>query len=142
MQDTKSTSKLLNQLKNEQDIHKFLTQNESDFLSLNIVSFFDEMMRKYNLDKSEVIHLADIDRSYGYQILRGVRYASRDIYLRMAIGMGLNLTDAQLLLNITRTSPLYVKVKRDAAIIYCIENHYTLSATQELLYHLKLKILK
>ncbi len=139
---TTITNKLLGQLKNEQSINRFLKENEPDFVSQDIVSFFEERMMKYKLDKSEIILRADIDRSYGYQILRGARYASRDNYLRIAIGMGLDLTDTQLLLNITQTSPLYVRVKRDAAIIYCIEKHYTLSAAQELLYHLKLKILE
>ncbi len=136
------TTKLLGYLKNEQNIRRFLAQNESDFVSQNIASFFEEKMLKYKLDKSEIILRADIDRSYGYQILRGARYASRDNYLKIAIGMGLDLTDTQLLLNITQTSPLYVRVKRDAVIIYCIENHYTLRAAQELLYNLNSKILE
>lgn len=129
------TSKLLNQLKNEQDINQLLAQNESDFLSQDTVSFFEEMMSKYKLDKSDIILRADIDRSYGYQILRGARCASRDNYLRIAIGMGLDLTDTQLLLNTTQTSPLYARIKRDAAIIFCIEKNYTLSSAHDLNYH-------
>lgn len=137
-----STNKLLNQLKSEQNIEQFLIQYETEFLSQDMVSFFDEMMIKYSLDKSDIILRADIDRSYGYQILRGARKASRDNYLRIAIGMGLDLADTQLLLNITQTSPLYAKIKRDASVMYCIEKHYTLASTQELLYKLKLKILE
>ena len=136
------TSRLLNQLKDERTLNTFLNQNEADFLSQDVVAFFEEMMLKYKIDKSEVILRADIDRSYGYQILRGARYASRDNYIRIAIAFGFDLNDTQLLLNITQTNPLYVRIKRDAAIAYCIERHYTLASAQELLYQLKFKILE
>ncbi len=135
------TGSLLNDIKNASDIKHYLHQFESGFIKTSIVSFFEEMMSKYKVSKSDIIRRADIDRGYGYQILKGTRNAGRDNYLRIAIGMGLDLPDTQLLLNITETSPLYVKIKRDAAIIYCIEKHFTLIETQEILYQLNLKIL-
>lgn len=137
-----STTSLLSDLKNESNLNSFLTRNESSFLSQSISRFFDEMLDKYHMDKKEFIRRADIDRSYGYQLLRCARYASRDNYLKLAIGIGMDLADTQLLLNLTETSPLYVKVKRDAAIIFCIERRFDLSSTQELLYNQNLKILE
>lgn len=137
-----STSTLMSNLKNEPDLNTFLNQNNENFLSENVTQFFNEMMKKYTVNKNEVIAKADIERSYCYQILRGTRKASRDNYLKIAIGIGMNLTDTQLLLRLTQTSPLYVKVKRDAAIIFCIEKHCDCKDTQELLYNQGLKILE
>jgi hypothetical protein len=129
-------------LKEENNINNFLIKNESAFISQDIIEFFNNMIAKYKVEKSDVIQRADIDRSYGYQVLRGYRSASRDNYIRIAIGFGLDLEDTKRLLNVTQASPLYIKIKRDAAIIYCIEKHLDLSSTQELLYSLNLKILE
>ena len=137
-----STGTLLSGLRDESDLKTFFNQNEDFFLSGDITLFFNEMMKKYRINKNEVIAHSDIERSYCYQILRGTRNASRDNYLKIAIGMGMNLTDTQILLSLTKTSPLYIKIKRDAAIIFCIEKHLDCKATQELLYNQGLNILE
>lgn len=137
-----STAALMSDLKDESDLNTFLSHNEDFFLSSDITLFFNEMMKKYLINKNQVIANSNIERSYCYQILRGTRNAGRDNYLKIAIGMGMNLSDTQRLLSLTKTSPLYVKIKRDAAIIFCIEKHFDLKTTQELLYNQGLKILE
>lgn len=128
-----STELMLNKLKSAQDIESFLDENQTGFYNTTISEHFDMLLKKYGTDKSEAIERADIERGYGYQILRGVKDARRDKYIRLAIGMGLDLDDTQRLLTIARHGILYSKVLRDAIIIFCINKHYDLMKLQLLL---------
>lgn len=136
-----NTSTMLSELKSVKDINGFIDKNENNFLSHDLPVFLENMLTKYKVSKNEAISGADLDRSYGYQIFKGTRYTSRNNYLRLAIAIGMDLEDTQRLLTVTNTGPLYVKVKQDAAVIFCIERHINLKETQELLYSLDLGLL-
>ncbi len=112
------------------------------FLGSNIKSFFDELLAKSSLKKSDVIREANIARTYGYQILEGSRIANRDYYLRIAIAMKLDLREAQRLLAITQTGALHALVKRDAAIIFAINHNYDNIETYEFMTKLGLPTLE
>lgn len=141
-ENTVNTDKLLSELKEESNLNTFWEKNTDTFVTENVPTFLNQMMTKYNINKNKVIANSDIERSYCYQILRGTRNASRDNYIKLAFGIGLNLDDTQTLLRISKTSPLYVKLKRDAAIIFCINKNFDLKETQALLYNQGLKILE
>lgn len=138
---TANTSTLMSELKDESNLSAFLEENKNLFLMENLPSFFLQMMHKYNIDRNEIISKSNIERSYCYQILRGTRAASRDNYLKICMAMGLNLEDTQCALTLAQVGQLYIKIKRDAAIIFSIQRQYDLDKTQDLLYTLGLKTL-
>lgn len=76
---------------------------------------------------------ADISKSYGYQILRGERIPGRDILLRTALALHLPLKQTQRLLAVCGCGALYPKVRRDAAVIFALNQNLTLLETEELL---------
>lgn len=129
-----ATSMMMNELKAEKDIDSFVKRNEQAFFSQSITNHFDMLLKKYGVNKNEAIERADIERSYGYQILRGTRDAKRDKYIRMAIGIGLDLEDTQRLLTIAKQGILYAKVMRDALLIFCINSKSNMMAIQTLLF--------
>jgi hypothetical protein len=129
-----STQHMLNELKAAADLDSFVADNKASFCSRPISEHFDMLLKKYGMNKNEVIERADIERSYGYQILRGARDAKRDKYIRMAIGIGLDLEDAQRLLTVAKQGVLYPKVLRDAILIFGINGRYDLMTIQTLLY--------
>jgi transcriptional regulator with XRE-family HTH domain len=89
------------------------------------------------LEKNEkiehVIKRAGIERTYGYQLFNGTRNPSRDKVIQIALGLGLDVDETQKLLQVAKKSPLYVKIKRDAAIIYCIVHKMDFAKTQDML---------
>ena len=58
-----------------------------------------------------------------------------------AFAMRADLAQAQEMLRIARRSPLYPRIKRDAAIIYCLHNHISLVDTQIILQDLELPLM-
>lgn len=85
-----------------------------------------------------MIQRANIERGYGHQIFRGIREPSRDKVLQLAFGFGLNVPEAQRLLRAAEKSPLYPRLKRDAAILFCINRGESLVQMQLLLSELGL----
>jgi len=119
---TQSTETMLSKLKEAHEIKDFIEENTGAFYNSTIRDHFDMLFKKYNVIKKEVIRRSNIERGYAYQILRGVKEAKRDKYIRLAIGIGLNLEDTQHLLTVTRHGILYPKILRDAVIIFSIDN--------------------
>jgi hypothetical protein len=121
--ETLSTEMMLSRLKAAQEIGSFIEENEKAFYSSTIREHFDMLLEKYGVSKKEAIKCSNIERGYAYQILRGAKDAKRDKYIRLAIGIGLNLEDTQRLLTIAQHGILYSKILRDAVIIFGINNH-------------------
>jgi hypothetical protein len=61
--------------------------------------------------------------------------------IQLAFGLDLDLDGAQKLLKIAQKSPLYPKIKRDAAIIYCLQHGKDILDTQAVLHELGLTLL-
>jgi hypothetical protein len=80
-----------------------------------------------------VIKLASIERTYGHQLFNGTRKPSRDKVIQLAFGFGLDVDETQELLKIAQKSLLYPKIKRDAVILYCLNNHKSIIQTQSVL---------
>ena len=76
---------------------------------------------------------ANLSKSYGYQILRGERIPGRDVLLRTALVLRLSLQETQRLLALGGCGALYPRVRRDAAVIFALNQHMSLLETEELL---------
>lgn len=98
---------------------------------------FHEYLRELCQSRGEiaerVIKRAGIDRTYGHQLFNGRRKPSRDKVIQLAFGFGLDVEETQQLLKIARHTFLYPKIKRDAAIIYCLARNMGLAETQNVL---------
>jgi len=130
---TLSTELMLSKLKAAREIGSFVAENEKAFYSGTIREHFDMLFEKYGVSKAEAIERSNIERGYAYQILRGAKDAKRDKYIRLAIGIGLNLEDTQRLLTVARHGILYSKILRDAVIIFGINNHFDIVRLEWLL---------
>lgn len=89
----------------------------------------------------QVIRRAAIDRTYGHQLFNGTRRPSRDKVVQLAFGFGLDVDGAQQLLRLAGKSALYPRIKRDAAILYCLNEHKDIIETQDILQKLELTLL-
>lgn len=92
-----------------------------------------ELLERAELSAPEWMAAANISKSYGYQILRGERIPGRDILLRTALALRLPLKETQRLLAVGGCGALYPRVRRDAAVIFALNQNMTLLETEELL---------
>ena len=142
-QDDKAirTSVLLRDLNNTPDIEAFIESNINELVIPPFNEYITDSCKTAGLIPEQVIKHAGIERTYGHQLFNGTRNPSRDKVIQLAFGLGLDLDGTQKLLQIAGKSPLYPKIKRDAAIIFCIDKHKDLMDTQSILETLKVTLL-
>ena len=125
-----TTSKLFNRLRNRESGEAFLNQEQTAPTCARVLR---EILTNARMSAPEWIACVNISKSYGYQVLRGERTPGRDIILRTALALQLSLKETQRLLAVGDCGALYPKVRRDAAVIFALNQKMTLLETEDLL---------
>jgi len=118
-----------------------MERNASDMEIPEFHGYITNLCRTTRQVPEQVIKRAGIERTYGHQLFNGTRKPSRDKVIQLAFGLMLDVDGAQKLLQIAQKSPLYPKIKRDAAILYCINSQKNILETQSVLHNLGLTLL-
>lgn len=127
---SETTSELFRRLRGRESGRKLLARKEKPTTCSQLLL---ELLETAGLTAMEWMTAADVSKSYGYQILRGERGPGRDILLRTALSLGLSLKEAQRLLAVGGCGALYPRVRRDAAVIFALNQKMTLLQAEELL---------
>lgn len=103
-------------------------------------AYFQNYIEAHHLDKGEICENSGIERSYFYHILSGSKRPGRDKILRMCIAAGMSAIQTDEALKCGQEASLYVKNIHDAIVIFCLNQHLSVTDTNELLdsYHLPL----
>lgn len=124
---------------NTRDLMKELCADKlDDFMKMDVAvlpfhGYITHMCINLGETREHVIKRAGINRTYGHQLFNGTRKPSRDKVIQLAIGFGLDIEQTQQLLKAAQDSQLTPKVKRDAAIIYCLIHRLDINDVQKLL---------
>lgn len=135
------TSTLLHRLFKAPNLEGFMEGNATamEIPAFNV--YISELCRKMEQVPERVIRQASIERTYGHQLFNGTRKPSRDKVIQLAFGFGLDVDGTQKLLKAAQKNPLYPRIKRDAAILYCISHHIGIVETQSMLNDMGLTLL-
>lgn len=125
-----TTSKLFHKLRGRESGRVLLSQEGR---APTCAQTLQELLEREGMSPSDWMMAADVSKSYGYQILRGERVPGRDILLRTALVLRLPLKETQRLLAVGGCGALYPRVRRDAAIIFALNQKMTLLEAEELL---------
>ena len=117
-----NTEKIQNKLEGTQSITEFLNENKEQFDLLPIGEYIEMELAKRKIKKQKVINESGISKRYFNQILSGEKTPARRYIIRIFLSLGLDLPDVQWYLKACDYSQLFVKNKRDAIIIYSINN--------------------
>ena len=131
MADKVSTNTLMRRLVKADSLDAFLQKNEDQLKPVDFCDMLQDLCRERALVPERVILKAQIDRTYGHQLFNGTRRPSRAKVLQLAFGMELGIEETQCLLRAADRSPLYPRLKRDAVVLFCLSNHYSMEDTQE-----------
>lgn len=134
MQNQKSTDFLQSELKKSGSLEKFLKENEKNLRAKTVPEYLNDMLIKYDMEKSDVVRRSGLSGTYAYQIFDGKKSAGREKLIQLAFGFPLNLEETQRLLRFGGHNELYVKKKREAFIMYAFGKGYDLNQVNELLY--------
>lgn len=105
----------------------------NSFDNSSLGSHLLNLLSLHGCTPSEIIQKTNLSKSFLYQILNGTRAPGRDILIRIAFAAGLSLDQTQRLLAIAKRGTLYPRIRRDAAIIFCLNKHHSLDEVNELL---------
>ncbi len=129
----KDTEELFSELKEDEDIRRFLARNEKEFRR-PLHEYLEELLREKHLKKLDVIRASQLERVYGYHIFAGTKpNPSRTKLLPIALAMGLNLEETQKLLRYAGESMLYPRDPWDSIVISAIEQGLSAKDTNLLL---------
>lgn len=139
----KTTEELTNEIKYAVDINRFKQDNKKEFLDISLSEYLTQLLVKHNVDKSGVFKHAQMTEStYGYEIFNGKKSnVSRDKLIRICFGFPLTCEEADEVLLLGKMRPLYPRDKRDALIMYALNNKYTIDKVNDLLFENKEKII-
>ena len=126
------TEELLDQLLDSPDPARFCEENGIGARTLS--EYLNQLLEEKGLKRVDVVHAAGLDATFGYQIFKGTRKASRDKLLQIIFAMGCTLREANRVLCAGGLSQLYCKDRRDAIIIFCLVHGAGLHETDEQLY--------
>lgn len=135
------TTTFFNRLLEAPDLEQFIKNNADEMQMPSFCEYISKLCIKLGEVPEHIIRRANIERSYGHQIFRGSRNPSRDTVLQLAFGFGAGVDEAQELLKYAGKNSLYPRVKRDAVLIYCLRDHFTIVETQRVLHEMELPLL-
>ena len=132
------TVELMSILKNIDDesyLDEFVKITSTNFSDLSLPNFFQNICKEKGISKSDLIKNAEIDRTYGYQILNGTKNPSRDKLLKLCISASLDIEESNKALKLGNVGQLYPKNPRDSIIIFGINKKLNLFQIDELLFN-------
>jgi hypothetical protein len=130
----KSTEELINELQAATDIIKFAEENKDELDAVTLSEQLDDFLKEYKKSKSDIIRDAGIDTTYGYQIFDGKKKPRRDKLLQLAFGFPLTVEQTNILLRAGGMSDLYVRSKRDAICMYCLQQRMLVNECNDMLF--------
>lgn len=122
-----STEQIINQIK-EAPV-RFARKKLDTIQSWRFEGYLNELMKKYHCTPGQIIIRTCLSKPFVYQILKGERVPGRDVILRISFALRADVDETQRLLTLAEKGVLYPRVKRDAAILCCIESKKSLEYT-------------
>ena len=98
--------------------------------------YLNELLDRSGIKRNPLAEKTGMNQTFIYDIFAGKSRPGRNNAIRLAFGLGCDLRETQRLLRLAGVSELYCKQRRDAIIIWCIQNGRDLPATDDELYRM------
>lgn len=132
--EIESTSELFKMIQASPEHFANAIRDTAEFDSpLTVPQYLEYLLGQHGMSIPELIIKTLLSKSFVYQIFSGERNPGRDILLRIAFAMNLSVDETQHLFLIGQKGALYPKVRRDAALICCLEQRLCLDDADEFL---------
>lgn len=133
MKDKRSTTTLFKMLSSSNDIDTFLEKYDHELEPDDFVEYLNKLAGEKKCSIPEVITRGSFNESYCYQIFKGTRKPSRDKIIQLGFAMGLDLYETNKLLRAGGKAELYCRDKRDAVIIFGLNNKLSIIDVEEVM---------
>ena len=137
----KRTEELMRMLEKNQNIVELINSHDEEFSKMTLPECLAWLLSQYNIKKADIINRSGLNQIYAYQIFAGTKNPSRDKLIALMFGFVLSVDDGNMLLKSAGLSSLYPRDKRDAVIIFGLNNKLRIHEVDELLFELNLEII-
>lgn len=137
----KPTDHLYTELRETKDIYDYLKKNDDLLMQHSFHEYVGNLIRAKGYKKKNIIPKLNISRSHAYDILSGTKAPSRNKVLEIAFAICANIHEVNRMLNYAEHQSLYPKDIRDSIIIYAIENQFSVTKANELLYDMEVALI-
>ena len=139
MQEEILTEDLLARLLTAEKPESYLDQGET--IDRTLPDYLFELLADRGMKRAEVVRGSGVNVTVVYDIFAGKSVPGRDRAIMLAFGLKCDLRETQRLLRLAGASELWPKVRRDAIIIWCINQGMTRSECDDELWRLGEKTL-
>ena len=135
MPTEKLTEDLLKRLLGAKTPEEYLDQGET--LDRELDGYLHQLLNeRKGMKRADVVRASKLNSTVVYDIFGGKSLPGRDHAIMLAFGLHCKLRDTQRLLRLAGVSELWPKNRRDAVIIWCVENGLTLDECDKELWRL------
>ena len=100
----------------------------------DLLAVITKRMEEKGISRSELIKRMDIDRSYGYQLLNGIRRPTRKHVIQMGLLLELDIGSFQKLMKTAKKKPLYVRDMFDAKVFFAVKRKMDFDSAVEFIW--------
>lgn len=130
----KDTNNMQQELMSAPDLDRFLSENQDNFLSGNILELLNALFQKRSISKAALAKQSGMSEVYLHQVFAGRRNPSRSRLICLCFGLSATLDETQELLKHGGFAQLFPKNRRDAIIIYGLVNSASLFEVNDKLF--------
>ena len=130
----KDTAEIIRELGLCPDFKTFYNENKEYMVTHKLSELLCQLVEQKGMKRAHAIKAAELTEVYGYQIFSGSRMPDRKKLLCLAVGMKLNIEEAQQLLKCAGYSQLYVKHPLDSVVLFGLCKGLTVVQINEILY--------
>ena len=134
------TEELLERLLAASTPEAYLAVDDST-VERDLPAYLGELIDEKGLKRADVVRGSAINPTVVYDIFAGKSRPGRNHAIMLAFGLKCDLRQTQRLLRLAGVSELWCKVRRDAILIWCVENGLTRAEADDELYRLGEKTL-
>ncbi len=130
---TEKLTDVLRQIDHTDDLQKYVDDIEADPVYNSFQEYYNSLPQVKTMEKAALIRRTGIERTYGYQLLKGTRSPGREKVIIFCLAAGLDLHETQRALRAAGEPVLYSRKRRDAILIFAVNEKLSIEDTQELL---------
>ncbi len=139
MAEERLTDDLLKQLLAADCPEDYLDHEQ--LVSQELTAYLEQLRAEQGMSKADVIRESELNSTFVYDMFQGKSKPGRDNAIKLAFGLRCSLKQTQRLLRLSGMAELWPKKRRDAIIIWCIEQGKDLATCDDELWRLGEKTL-
>lgn len=129
----KTTDELLLNLKRSNNLEQYFMINEKELIQEGPGDYLYQLLDEKKITATQAAQRSLLSKSQVYNILNNQTNPSREFVIQLSFGVQTTLEQTQQMLRLSNNQCLYPRVKRDAVLIFALENRLSLEDTHELL---------